>query len=458
MAGSQTPRGGIIEGINVTPLVDIMLVLLIIFMVTAKLVVNPAVPLDLPAASTGEDLQTIFAVSIAKDGKVLVDGKELSDAQQLGAHAREALAKDKELRAVIQADGDVSHRRVGWCSTSSRPPGSRAWRSAPCRPREPRPPCPQLRPSPKTKARPEARSEHVERRAAEPEGRRARRADAAAQVLGADRRRAGRRGARGHGRRGLRARRPQQPPEEGNAMVVVNHVVDLAPKVEDRRSPAEGEEPPPPPPPQPKVRKASCRRRSRPRPRPRRPTCPRASRRPRAGRPVVAAEAPSSQAAFNIATAPATSSPEAPRRAPEPARKRTTQPGRKRDRHRREPRAAGHAAATRRLALRLAARGRRHRRRGGLCAIKVSVSPDGSVADVQAVSDPGFGFGRRAMQCARTRVKFEPALDSAGRPIRARRRPCAYASCARSETRFAAHRGHGVHLPGCMPGCVTAPA
>ena len=112
MAGSHTPRGGIIEGINVTPLVDITLVLLIIFIVTAKLVVNPAVPLDLPQASQGEDLQTIFAIALTKDGQLVVDGKPLTDDKQLDARTREALAKDKELRAVIQADGDVSHRRV----------------------------------------------------------------------------------------------------------------------------------------------------------------------------------------------------------------------------------------------------------------------------------------------------------------------------------------------------------
>jgi biopolymer transport protein TolR len=112
VAGSQTPRGGIIEGINVTPLVDITLVLLIIFIVTAKLVVNPAVPLDLPQASQGEDLQTIFAVSLTKEGQLLLDGKPLADDEQLDQRAREALGKDKELRAVIQADGDVSHRRV----------------------------------------------------------------------------------------------------------------------------------------------------------------------------------------------------------------------------------------------------------------------------------------------------------------------------------------------------------
>jgi biopolymer transport protein TolR len=111
VAGSQQPRGGIIEGINVTPLVDIVLVLLIIFIVTAKMVVAPSVPLDLPQASQGEEVQSIFSVVIDKSGKLLIDG-EAADDQALGERAKLALAKDKELRAVIQADGDVSHRRV----------------------------------------------------------------------------------------------------------------------------------------------------------------------------------------------------------------------------------------------------------------------------------------------------------------------------------------------------------
>lgn len=111
MAGSQAPRGGIIEGINVTPLVDIVLVLLIIFIVTAKMVVAPSVPLDLPQASTGEEVQSIFSVAITKDGKLMVDGKSAEDANMVEL-ARAALAKDKELRAVIQADGDTTHRRV----------------------------------------------------------------------------------------------------------------------------------------------------------------------------------------------------------------------------------------------------------------------------------------------------------------------------------------------------------
>ena len=80
MAGSNQPRGGIIEGINVTPLVDIVLVLLIIFIVTAKMVVAPSVPLDLPQATHGEDVQTIFSVAIPKTGELIIDGVPATDA------------------------------------------------------------------------------------------------------------------------------------------------------------------------------------------------------------------------------------------------------------------------------------------------------------------------------------------------------------------------------------------
>ena len=111
MATSAPRRGGIIEGINVTPLVNITLVLLIIFIVTAKLVVTPAVPLDLPKASQSEELQTILSVVVPADGSIQVDGAATDEAL-LGARTRAALARDPELRAVIQADRAVSHGRV----------------------------------------------------------------------------------------------------------------------------------------------------------------------------------------------------------------------------------------------------------------------------------------------------------------------------------------------------------
>lgn len=112
MAGSNLPRRGIISGINVTPLVDVTLVLLIIFIVTAKIVVTPAVSLDLPRASEGKELQVVFSVLLPKDGRILVNGSLVANQDALEKRASAALKEDDKLRAVIQADGDVPHREV----------------------------------------------------------------------------------------------------------------------------------------------------------------------------------------------------------------------------------------------------------------------------------------------------------------------------------------------------------
>ena len=101
-----------ITGINVTPLVDITLVLLIIFMVTAKLVVSRAMPLDLPKAATGSEVQQVFALSLKADGTVLVDGSATPRDEDVLSRARAALKRTPELRAVVQADGAVPHRQV----------------------------------------------------------------------------------------------------------------------------------------------------------------------------------------------------------------------------------------------------------------------------------------------------------------------------------------------------------
>jgi biopolymer transport protein ExbD len=101
-----------ITGINVTPLVDIVLVLLIIFMVTAKLIVSKSVPLDLPKAASGSDIQTVFSVVLAADGLTQVDGKTLKSDDEIFPLAKSAREKNPELRAVIKADNAVQHGRV----------------------------------------------------------------------------------------------------------------------------------------------------------------------------------------------------------------------------------------------------------------------------------------------------------------------------------------------------------
>jgi biopolymer transport protein ExbD len=112
MAQASSDSSGIIAGINVTPRVDVTLVLLIIFMVTAKILAAPAVPLDLPRSAQSEEIQVVFSIILPAQGPTLVDGVPLSDDQALLTRAREALGKDRDVRAVINADGAVPHRRV----------------------------------------------------------------------------------------------------------------------------------------------------------------------------------------------------------------------------------------------------------------------------------------------------------------------------------------------------------
>jgi TonB family protein len=49
--------------------------------------------------------------------------------------------------------------------------------------------------------------------------------------------------------------------------------------------------------------------------------------------------------------------------------------------------------------------------------VRVKVNADGSLADVTVLKDPGYGFGKRAVWCARTKVRFDPALDPNGQPV-----------------------------------------
>jgi biopolymer transport protein ExbD len=113
MAGFSSDRPNApITGINVTPLVDITLVLLIIFMVTAKLVVSRSMPMDLPKAATGGTTQQVLAVGLQADGQLSVDGEGVGDDRTLVERARLAMAEHPNLRAVVQADGSAAHRRV----------------------------------------------------------------------------------------------------------------------------------------------------------------------------------------------------------------------------------------------------------------------------------------------------------------------------------------------------------
>ncbi len=127
----------LIVGINVVPLVDIVLVLLIVFMATASLVVKPAIDMELPSASTGDSKErNQFSLLLGKDGAVVIGDRQVDEAriadelerefdaykerkraaleeggQRLSETQLTALARS-ELTMIIQADVAVSHGRV----------------------------------------------------------------------------------------------------------------------------------------------------------------------------------------------------------------------------------------------------------------------------------------------------------------------------------------------------------
>lgn len=114
MAGAATDdddEDGI-TGINITPLVDIILVLLIIFMMTASYIVTPAIPINLPKASTGEDTpQSTLSIVLTKEGELFVNNRRATD-DELRGLIRAERKDGKDPEAVIGADAALSHGRV----------------------------------------------------------------------------------------------------------------------------------------------------------------------------------------------------------------------------------------------------------------------------------------------------------------------------------------------------------
>jgi biopolymer transport protein ExbD len=109
MATRNQEDGDIIADINVTPLVDIVLVLLIIMMVTASYIVSQAIPMELPTATTAEQPQPrTLTVSLDDHGHLFLESQEVSW-EELSARAHALAASDAEAHAVIAADRRASH-------------------------------------------------------------------------------------------------------------------------------------------------------------------------------------------------------------------------------------------------------------------------------------------------------------------------------------------------------------
>jgi len=101
-----------ITGINVTPLVDITLVLLIIFMVTASYIVKETIEVELPrAAHGGETVQKTFAVLVTRDGKTFLNGVPVDDGALI-AEVQRARSAGEDVQAIVGADKNATHGAV----------------------------------------------------------------------------------------------------------------------------------------------------------------------------------------------------------------------------------------------------------------------------------------------------------------------------------------------------------
>jgi biopolymer transport protein ExbD len=109
--GPSSDDDEMITAINVTPLVDIVLVLLIVLMVTSSYLVNKSISVELPKAATGETTTPTLSISIDVDGKLYLDGQTTTE-DKLQAQIKRAYAADKDVKAVISADGRVPHAQV----------------------------------------------------------------------------------------------------------------------------------------------------------------------------------------------------------------------------------------------------------------------------------------------------------------------------------------------------------
>ena len=90
-----------ITDINVTPFVDVVLVILVVFIVTAKLIVARGVEIDKPKAATGGEVQSTLRVSVTEKGELYVNGDRFTDDAAAVARIKQIAATTSKPKAII---------------------------------------------------------------------------------------------------------------------------------------------------------------------------------------------------------------------------------------------------------------------------------------------------------------------------------------------------------------------
>jgi biopolymer transport protein TolR len=101
-----------ITAINVTPFVDVMLVLLVIFLVASVYIVKESIEVELPKAATAtETTDLTLSLVLDRDNKLYLNGNPSSESE-IATACQQAAAKNPNAQAIIAADEGARHGRV----------------------------------------------------------------------------------------------------------------------------------------------------------------------------------------------------------------------------------------------------------------------------------------------------------------------------------------------------------
>ncbi len=113
MSGQDSGDDGVVTGINVTPLVDVVLVLLIIFMITAHLTSNGELKINLPKTAGAEASPTGTGLTVSLDGEGrLFLMEEAVDLNGLKANLAREAESNPGVRVTVAAEGRIPYQQV----------------------------------------------------------------------------------------------------------------------------------------------------------------------------------------------------------------------------------------------------------------------------------------------------------------------------------------------------------
>jgi biopolymer transport protein TolR len=102
----------VIDGINITPMVDVILVLLVIFMVTANFLKKESININLPKVQAADpNVSQSVQVALTRDGKILLEGQETTE-EKLVANLERDLKFRPNMRLTLSADEKLAYGTI----------------------------------------------------------------------------------------------------------------------------------------------------------------------------------------------------------------------------------------------------------------------------------------------------------------------------------------------------------